>query len=87
VLALRPVFVVVGGVAVTVVALGARVRRARQVRELSVREFARVAGISASHVQRLERGAVARPEPATLKKVATAAGLTPAELMRLAGYL
>lgn len=69
------------------VALGARLREARAAAELSYRDVRDLTGLALSHLQRLERGQVAEPSPAVLKKLAEALGVPYVDLMRRAGYL
>lgn len=67
--------------------LGLRLRRAREARDLSFRDLRDKSGLALSHLQRLERGVVSSPEPATLRKLAVALDVPYVELMRLAGHL
>lgn len=65
---------------------GSVVRRAREVRELSGIEAARLAGISAAYLSKLENDAVKRPSPHVLAQLSEALGVPYVELMRLSGY-
>jgi len=66
--------------------LGALLRQARGVRELSLTDAARAAGISAAYLSRLESDAVKKPSPHVLHQLSEALGIPYAELMRLSGY-
>jgi HTH-type transcriptional regulator, competence development regulator len=66
--------------------LGALLRRAREVRELSASDTARTAGISAAYLSKLENDAVRRPSPHVLHGLSEALAVPYAELMRLSGY-
>ena len=67
--------------------IGSSLRQAREVRELTVVEAARAAGISPAYLSRLENNAVKKPSPPVLHQLSEALGLPYAELMRLSGYL
>lgn len=69
------------------VELGRVLRSARLARELSFREVCSSTGLALSHLQRLERGEVGRPEPATLRRLAGVYGVPYESLMAAAGYL
>lgn len=56
------------------------IRRIRQERALSVRELARLSGLSRTTVTEVERG-LKTPYPSTIRKLAAALGVTPVELM------
>src|SRR2546421_1608064 len=62
------------------VGIGPRLRRARQERELSIRELAGKAGVSATYISSIERGFGA-PSIAVLHKLTAALGLTVATLV------
>lgn len=72
--------------------LSARIRQRRSELELSARELARRASVSASYVSVLERGLnpktqrPTRPAPTALQQVAVALQLPAEELLSLAGY-
>lgn len=67
-------------------ALGAVLRQARDVRELSAVDASRAAGISAAYLSRLENDAVKKPSPHVLHQLSEALAVPYAELMRLSGY-
>ena len=66
--------------------IGAILRRARAVRQLSAVEAARAADISPAYLNRLENDAVKRPSPHVLDQLGRVLGVPYAELMRLCGY-
>ncbi len=66
--------------------LGAVLRQARDVRELSAADAARAAGISAAYLSKLENDAVKKPSPHVLHQLSEALTLPYDELMRLTGY-
>ncbi len=66
--------------------IGAVLRQARDVRELSAVDAARSAGISAAYLSKLENDAVKKPSPPVLHRLSEALAVPYAELMRLAGY-
>lgn len=66
--------------------LGALLRQARDVRELSGIDAARAAGISAAYLSKLENDAVKRPSPHVLLQLSQALAVPYVELMRLSGY-
>jgi HTH-type transcriptional regulator, competence development regulator len=66
--------------------IGAVLRQARGVRELSALDAARAAGISPAYLSKLENGAVKRPSPHVLHQLSEALAVPYAELMRLSGY-
>ena len=65
---------------------GSVLKRAREVRELSVVDAARAAGISAAYLSKLESDAVKKPSPHVLHQLSEALTVPYAELMRLSGY-
>lgn len=65
---------------------GSVVKRARELRGLSGIEAARLAGISAAYLSKLENDAVKHPSPHILAQLSEALGLPYVELMRLNGY-
>lgn len=66
--------------------IGLVLRQAREVRELSIGEAARSAGISAAYLSKLEGDAVRKPSPHVLHQLSEALAVPYAELMRLSGY-
>jgi transcriptional regulator with XRE-family HTH domain len=66
--------------------LGATIRQARDVRELSAVDAARAAGISSAYLSKLENDAVKRPSPHVLHQLSEALAVPYTELMRLTGY-
>ena len=66
--------------------IGAALRQARNVRGLSALETARVAGISAAYLSKLENDSVKKPSPHVLHQLSEALTVPYAELMRLSGY-
>jgi HTH-type transcriptional regulator, competence development regulator len=66
--------------------IGAVLKQARDVRELSGVDAARAAGISPAYLSKLESDAVKRPSPLVLHQLSEALGLPYADLMRLCGY-
>lgn len=66
--------------------IGAVLKRAREVRELSAIDAARAASISPAYLNKLENDAVKRPSPHVLHQLSEALGLPYADLMRLSGY-
>lgn len=69
------------------ITLGARLRASREAAGLSYRDARAATGLALGHLQRLERGEVRSPTPATLRRMADAYGVSHVELMRLAGHL
>ena len=66
--------------------IGAILRRARAVRQLSAVDAARAADISPAYLNKLENDAVKRPSPHVLNQLGRVLGIPYAELMRLCGY-
>lgn len=66
--------------------IGLVLRQAREVRELTVVEAARSAGISPAYLSKLEGDAVRKPSPPVLHQLSEALAVPYAELMRLSGY-
>lgn len=64
---------------------GERLRRARERRALSQGELAEAAGVSRLTVGRFERGESIAAQPATVRKIAAALGVEPAELIDESG--
>jgi transcriptional regulator with XRE-family HTH domain len=67
--------------------IGAVLRQAREIRELSAVDAARAAGISPAYLSKLENDAVKKPSPQVLHRLSEALTVPYAELMRLSGYL
>src|SRR4026207_360676 len=65
---------------------GGVLKQAREVRELSVNDAARAAGISAAYLSKLESDAGKKPAPHVLHQLSEALAVPYAELMRLSGY-
>ena len=61
--------------------MGSRIRRLRQERALNQDELAEMAGITAVHLGRIERG-TSYPRPRTRRYLAEALGVDPKELIR-----
>lgn len=66
--------------------IGAVLKQAREVRELTAVEAARAAGISSAYLSKLENDAVKKPSPPVLLQLSEALTIPYAELMRLSGY-
>lgn len=66
--------------------IGAVLKQAREVRELSVVDAARAAAISPAYLSKLENDAVKKPSPHVLLQLSEALSVPYAELMRLSGY-
>jgi HTH-type transcriptional regulator, competence development regulator len=66
--------------------LGAVLKQAREVRELSAVHAARAAGISAAYLSKLENDAVKKPSPNVLHQLSKALKVPYTELIRLSGY-
>jgi transcriptional regulator with XRE-family HTH domain len=66
--------------------IGAVLKQAREVRELSSIDAARAAGISPAYLSKLENDAVKKPSPHVLHQLSEALSVPYAELMRLSGY-
>jgi transcriptional regulator with XRE-family HTH domain len=69
------------------VELGRELRKARDAKKASLAAAARPAGISATYLQKLERGAVNDPSPRVLARIAVVLEVPYLRLMELAGYL
>jgi transcriptional regulator with XRE-family HTH domain len=67
--------------------LGTRLRQVREVRGWSLRETADKAEISATYLQKLERGQVKSPSPNVLYALSKPLNVPYSDLMRLAGYV
>ena len=66
--------------------IGALLRQARDVRQLSAGDAARAAGISSAYLNRLENDGVRKPSPHVLHQLSEALSVPYAELLRLCGY-
>ena len=67
--------------------LGPRLRTVRELRGLSLAAVAEPAGMSATYLQKLERGEVDSPSPHRLHRLAGVLDLEYTDLMELAGYV
>ena len=67
--------------------LGDELATARQRQARSLQSVAEPANITATYLQKLERGVVQTPSPRVLARVAHALGIPYLRLMELAGYL
>jgi transcriptional regulator with XRE-family HTH domain len=66
--------------------IGAVLRQAREIRQLSAGDAARAAGISPAYLSRLENDAVKKPSPHVLHQLSEALAVPYSDLMRLSGY-
>lgn len=66
--------------------IGAVIRQAREVRQLSAGDAARAAGISPAYLNRLENDAVKKPSPHVLHQLSEALAVPYNDLLRLSGY-
>jgi HTH-type transcriptional regulator, competence development regulator len=66
--------------------IGAVLRQAREIRQLSAVDVARAAGISAAYLNRLENDAVKAPSPHVLHKLSEALNVPYNDLLQLSGY-
>jgi len=64
---------------------GARVRRLREGRDIGLRPFARMVGISATYLSKVERGELPPPAEDRVKEIARLLDQDPDELLALAG--
>ena len=69
-----------------VATIGAVLKQAREVRQLSAVDAARAADISAAYLSKLENDGVKKPSPQVLHQLSEALAVPYAELMRLSGY-
>jgi transcriptional regulator with XRE-family HTH domain len=69
-----------------VTSIGAVLRQAREVRQLSTVDTARAAGISSAYLNRLENDAVKKPSPHVLHQLSEALTVPYNDLLRLSGY-
>lgn len=66
--------------------LGDRLRKARQHKQLSLRQLSEVSGVDHSQIARMERGEFAAPGADKLQRLATALAIDISDLYALAGY-
>jgi transcriptional regulator with XRE-family HTH domain len=66
--------------------LGARLRRAREAKSLSIRDLAELSGIGRSTLLDLEQDRVANPNAGTLTRLADELEIESADLFAAAGY-
>ncbi|MFK4102896.1 helix-turn-helix domain-containing protein [Streptomyces sp. NPDC019531] len=66
---------------------GGYVKQLRQERQLSIRELAARIGLDSGALTRIEHGKVATPRPGTLRGLATALDVPPADMFARAGYV
>ena len=66
--------------------IGALLRQARKIRQLSAGDAARAARISPAYLNRLENDAVKKPSPHVLHQLSEALTVPYRELLRLTGY-
>ena len=67
--------------------LGTRLRRVRELKDLSISFVAKKADISTAYLQKLEVGDVRQPSPRVLHSLSGVLDIDYGELMRLAGYV
>lgn len=63
---------------------GLAIRRLRNEHSLSLRELAALAKVTSDNIWRIETGAIKRPHPRTLRKLAEALNVEPKALMQAA---
>jgi transcriptional regulator with XRE-family HTH domain len=68
------------------VAFGEFVRAQRQLAQVSLRNLAKVSGVSDSYLSQIERGNY-RPSPQVVKALAQAFGLKPEQLYTMLGFM
>jgi HTH-type transcriptional regulator, competence development regulator len=66
--------------------IGAALRQAREVRQMTAGDAARAAGISPAYLNRLENDTVKKPSPHVLHRLSEALTVPYADLLRLSGY-
>ena len=66
--------------------IGAVLRQAREVRQLSAGDTARAAGISAAYLNRLENDSVKKPSPHVLHQLSEVLSVPYGDLLHLSGY-
>ena len=64
---------------------GARIRRLREERRIGLRPFARMVGVSATYLSKIERDELPPPAEARVKEIARLLDQDPDELLALAG--
>jgi len=62
-------------------------RETRQARGLSIRQLARIAGVSNAYLSQVETGARGVPSPRILRRLARPLAVTPTRLLEMAGYM
>ncbi|QXT64210.1 helix-turn-helix domain-containing protein [Tessaracoccus palaemonis] len=67
--------------------LGKYIKKLRVERKMSGRELARVAGVDAAYIGRLEKGFYKAPRPDSLRAIALALGIPLADLFAMAEYV
>ena len=67
--------------------LGAKLRKVRELKGLSLAAVAKPAGMSPTALQKLERGEVDAPSPHRLHSLAKVLNISYTDLMELAGYI
>lgn len=67
--------------------LGEKLKEVRDVKQLSLAAVAGPAGMSATYLQKLERGEVESPSPHRLHALAVTLDISYTDLMELAGYI
>jgi transcriptional regulator with XRE-family HTH domain len=68
-------------------ALGDYLKDRRAALRLSTRALAKICNVNMATIVRLEQGAFIDPRPETLRAVAEGLGISPAEVLILAGYI
>jgi transcriptional regulator with XRE-family HTH domain len=61
---------------------GAKLNRIRTERAYSLRELAELAGVTQDNIWKIESGRTRRPHPSTVRKLASALGVAPKDLLR-----
>ena len=61
---------------------GAELRRLRTARPYSLRELAKLAGVTQDNIWKIESGRTQNPHPSTVRKLANALGVEPKDLLR-----
>jgi transcriptional regulator with XRE-family HTH domain len=61
---------------------GAELSRLRRERAFSLRELAKLAGVTQDNIWKIESGRTRRPHPSTVRKLAGALGVAPIDLLR-----
>ncbi len=68
-------------------ALGEKLKEERKAKKLSLTAVAKPAKISATYLQKLEKGIVKNPSPHVLERLSTELKISYLKLMELAGYV